>query len=140
MAGWLRIARFTSVAVAVTALIVTSCNNGPTLYPVTGKVLFQDKPVEGAHVVFHPADPAAPMPSGKTGPGGTFTLSTHPHGPGAPAGEYIVVVTQYPADAHEQENPKNMLPDRYADVSLGLLKATVRAGPNELEPFRLTRK
>jgi hypothetical protein len=104
---------------------------------VTGKVFHDQKPAEGATVVLHPRDgPAdAPRPSGVAGPDGSFELSTYPHGAGAPEGDYTVVVTWYPPDARSQENPVNQLPDAYADVTRSPLRATVNAGPTELEPF-----
>ncbi len=74
----------------VAALALAGCGQkGPTLYPVTGKVSGSDgKPLENATVVFHPAEAAGPdavKPRGKVGPDGTFTLTTHAAGDGAPA-------------------------------------------------------
>jgi hypothetical protein len=121
-------------------LLGASCGgDGPKLYPVRGKVLYLNMPAEGATVVFHPADPAAPKPSGTVGPDGTFTLTTYPHGEGAPAGEYAVAVTWFPPDARETDHPKNNLPARYADATRSGLKASVKEGPNELKPFELTK-
>jgi hypothetical protein len=125
-------------AFAVVAASLSSCGpGGPTLYPVTGKVLFEDKPADGALVVLHPPDPNGPKPSGTAGADGTFKLTTYPHGDGAPAGEYVVLVTWFPPNARELENPKNKLPNRYADPAQSGLKATVHAGPTELEPIQL---
>jgi hypothetical protein len=122
------------------ALLVASCSDsGPTLYPVSGKVLYNGQPADGAIVVLHPADPKAPMPSGTAGADGSFTLRTHPHGEGAPAGDYSVVITWFPPNSREVENPKNKLPARYAEPAQSGLKATVKAGPTELEPFKLTK-
>jgi len=122
------------------ALLTASCGDGgPTLYPVGGKVFFHDAPAEGATVVLHPSDPKAAKPSGTVGADGTFTLLTHPHGEGAPAGDYTVVVTWYPPNARGLDNPKNKLPARYADPAQSGLKATVKAGPTELDPFKLTK-
>jgi hypothetical protein len=110
------------------------------LYPVTGKVLYQDKPAEGAQIVFHATDPQANphKPSGVVGADGTFTLTTHPHGDGAPAGEYTAVVTWYGENARD-EGAKNKLPAKYADATKSGLKATVKPEPTTLEPFRLTK-
>lgn len=129
------------LSAALTGLVSASCSGGPKLYPARGKVLFQNQPAEGAVVVFHPtgADATAPKPSGKVGPDGTFSLSTHPHGDGAPAGDYTVVVTWFPSNARDLDNPKNKLPSKYATVTESRLKATVKPGPNELEPFLLTK-
>jgi hypothetical protein len=128
------------VLTGLLALLTASCGDGgPKLYPVSGKVEFNGQPTEGAIVVLHSADPKAPMPSGNVGPDGSFTLHTHPHGEGAPAGDYSVVVTWYPPNSREVENPKNKLPARYADPAQSGLKATVKAEPTELEPFKLTK-
>jgi hypothetical protein len=121
-------------------LLAVSCGDGgPTLYPVSGKVLYDGQPAEGATVVLHSADPNGPKPSGTVEADGSFTLRTHPHGEGAPAGDYAVIVTWYPPNSRGLENPKNKLPARYAVPAQSGLTATVRAGPTELEPFQLTK-
>ena len=124
------------------AISGASCSSGPKLYPVKGQLFYGNEPAEGAQVVFQLRDggPDALKPSGMVQADGTFTLSTHPHGEGAPPGEYVVLVTWYPADAREQENPRNKLPERYADPSASPLKAAVQNGPTELEPIRISKK
>ena len=141
MAGWRRtIALGQAAVVAVAAVALTSCSDGgPKLHPVTGKVLFQDKPAEGVRVVLQPVGGGDLMPSGMTGADGTFTLATHPYGEGAPAGDYVVLLTWFPPNARELDNPKNKLPDRYADQAAGLIKATIKDGANQLDPIRLTK-
>jgi hypothetical protein len=126
---------------AIALLLVTSCSGGPKLHPVKGTVFYLDRPAEGATVVFQPVNSNAKSaaPSGVVGADGTFTLRTHPHGDGAPAGEYVVLITLYPADAREQEAPQNKLPDRYASQDSSPLRVTVKEGNNELEAFRLTK-
>jgi hypothetical protein len=127
---------------AIAALLVASCGGaGVKLHPVRGKVLYLDQPAEGATVVFQPVNSTGDslMPSGTVGADGSFTLTTHPHGEGAPAGEYVILVTWLPANARELENPKNKLPPKYASPTDSQLRATVKEGPNELEPFRLTK-
>jgi hypothetical protein len=49
------------------------------------------------------------------------------------------VVTWYPPDAREQDKPRNKVPARYGNPADTPLRATVSAGPNQLEPFRLTK-
>jgi hypothetical protein len=125
-------------------VLCAGCGTGGVeLHPVEGQVLFEDQPAAGVQVVFQPTgevkDGAILMPSGKTGEDGSFTLQTYPHGAGAPAGEYVVVATWYPENGRELDNPKNKLPRKYADSASPLLKATIKAGPNKLEPFRLAR-
>jgi hypothetical protein len=126
--------------IGVLALLLTSCGDGgPKLYPVSGKVLFNDQPAEGATVVFHPSDSTMPKPSATVGADGSFALRTHPHGEGAPAGDYSVIVTWYPPNSRGLDRPQNKLPGRYADPAQSGLKATVQTGPTELQPFQLTK-
>ena len=134
--------RGTVLGVALLLPLVNGCGKkGPKLYPVGGKVVFENVVPEGATVVFQPvnADSSALMPSGTVDGEGRFRLITHPHGDGAPAGDYIVLITWYPPDARQKENAKNQLPQRYADATQPILHATVNAGTNELEPFVLTK-
>ena len=79
------------------------------------------------------------MPSGMVKEDGTFTLSTHPHGTGAPAGDYVVLVTLFPPNARELRDPKSLLPIRYGSPTESPLRASVSSGKNQLEPFRLTK-
>lgn len=118
-------------------------SNGPTLYPVKGKVVSADgKPLEHATVVFHPTgstDPNAVKPRGKVAADGTFTLTTHAADDGAPPGEYRVTVEQWLAGARADEPPANRLPQKYADPQQSGLTATVGTGPTELQPFTVKR-
>jgi hypothetical protein len=135
--------RFLGRAVlAVPFLILVSCGGSkPKLHPVHGSVLFLNQPADGAVVVFQPLNsgPESTMPSGTVGADGSFTLRTAPHGDGAPAGEYVVLVTWYPPDAREKINPQNKLPARYGIPTESPLRATVNPGTNQLEPYRLTK-
>ena len=138
MINRVRAARLGVAAIAFLGL--TSCSDGPRLHPVTGTVLFLDQPAEGATVVFHPAGggQVEHMPSGIVGPDGKFKIRTQEKD-GAPAGEFVVVITWYMPDAREREDYRNRLPGRYADPASSGLQATVKQGNNELEPFRLTK-
>ena len=124
-------------------LLASSCGpGGPQLHPVRGQVLFQDKPADGALVVFHPvgADADAVRPSAKVGPDGSFTLSTRKPEDGAPVGDYVVAVVWTDKDAvidAKNAELKNRLPAQYGDAKSSPLRAQVKEGPNQLEPFRL---
>jgi len=130
------------IGVTLTAVLTVSCSSGPKLTPVRGKVLYGGQPAEGAVVVFHRKDsePNNPTPSGTVLADGSFTLHTHPHGNGAPPGEYTVVITWYPPNARELENPHNKLPARYASVAESPLKVIVGAEPTDLEAFDIPAK
>jgi hypothetical protein len=128
----------------VCLLACASCGGtGPPLYPVRGTVLVAGRPAAGATVVFQPVQDSAEAlkPSGRVGDDGTFRLESYPHGQGAPAGEYIVLVTWYAADPRDPDNPKNKLPTRYGERDkTPLPRLTIKNGSNELEPFNLSAK
>jgi hypothetical protein len=149
MGGHFRTLRFGQATLASLAFVLSSCGSeGPKLHPVTGRVLYDDKPAEGATVVFHPVNATAdaPKPSGVAGKDGAFTLSTYPRGAGAPEGDYVVLVTWFeaagtsPKEGRDPPQPKSKLPQRYADSNQSGLKATVKPGENKLEPFKLTKR
>lgn len=146
MALTLRVIRSALVSILFIGPLIPLCaigcgNKGPKLHPASGKVLYEGTAAEGAVVVFQPVDSQsnALMPSGTVGADGSFQLTTHPHGEGAPAGEYIVLVTWYPPDARQSETPTNLLPERYSDAAQPQLRATIKAGNNQLETFVLTK-
>jgi hypothetical protein len=130
------------VVCALVCALAGCGTNGPKMFAVNGAVFVGDQPAEGATVVFQPkaTEPGALTPSGTVGADGTFRVSTHPHGEGAPPGEYAVLVTWYPADARGQDNPKNKLAAKYADPKQTPFRVTVEAKSNELEPFRIGAK
>jgi hypothetical protein len=127
------------------ALLCTSCS-GKGLNSVQGKVLHNGSPAKGAIVIFHPKvgeDHKTVPPSGVTGEDGTFTLGSGKDA-GAPAGEYVVTVTWPEEKAasgkitmEQPPPPPDRLKGRYADRAKSTLTATVKSGPNQLEPFDL---
>jgi len=135
-----------ALALSLTCVLAAGCGeSGPKLYPVRGQVFFKDKPAEGAQVVFQPAASTNANPgeaglfsSGTVAADGSFTLQSYPHGDGAPAGEYNVVITWFPPNTGEVGNPVNKLPAKYADQQTPQLKATVKEENNELPPYKLT--
>jgi hypothetical protein len=125
--------------------VVTACKKSSVkLNPVKGKVLFKDQPAEGAEITFLPmgeenAQFRGARPVAVVSADGSFEIQTYPHGAGAPAGEYAVLITWFPPrDENPNTSPKNKLPSKYGDPAKPLLKATVKEGENNLEPFKLT--
>ena len=125
-----------------------------SVFPTTGRVLFQGKPLEGVQVTFRPAAPAgagtpSPVPLAKTDAQGKFRLTTAVGEgglavDGAPAGDYAVALVASgrsdSVDFFGKGAPKavaNPIGDRYADAQTSGLKVTVKPGSNELEPFDL---
>jgi len=125
------------------ALAFASCTKSSVkLYPVHGQVLFKDQPAEGAQVVFRPAQESGegqnpPMAYGTVEKDGKFSLRTEPHGEGAPAGDYVVLITWNDTDPNDPLKHVSKLPAKYADQLNPLIKVTVKEGNNDLEPFRL---
>jgi hypothetical protein len=129
-------------------------SSGPlTLHPAGGQVLFQGKPLPGVQVLFRPTgldkDAPATVPMGRTDDEGKFRLASFVPGEsrpsdGAPAGDYLVAIST-PArsdsiDFTRKEAAKtgpDLLQRRFADPRTSGLKATIRPGPNALEPFDL---
>jgi hypothetical protein len=132
-----------AILVALLVLLCSSCSSGrKPVYPVHGQVSFEDQPIPGALVVFHPQGTDAGTTEksfAKTGLDGTFTLGTYEPADGAPAGNYLVTVELWLSSGQGDEGPTSRLPPRYASPNTSGLTATVETGPNELKPFELKR-
>jgi len=90
----------------VALLCLVGCGEGkPDLYPVTGVVTLDGKPVEGANVSFSPSSEGAELAVGQTDASGKFTLTTPQIGEGATAGSYSVSITKS-AGATKWEDPR----------------------------------
>ena len=136
---------FWILSIAWAGLVLGGCKESSLkLYPVRGQVFFKDQPAEGAKVVLMPAGEEnsqfrGARPAATVSADGSFDIQTEPHGAGAPAGEYVVLITWFPPrDENPNANPKNKLPNKYADPSKPLLTASVQEGENNLDPFKLT--
>jgi hypothetical protein len=149
-------ARRVALALLWLAPASSGCGGSGATVPVfqtAGQVLFQGKPLEGVQVAFHPlaagAGRAAPVAVAKTDQDGKFHLVTAVGADGqtidgAPAGEYAVALTPPGrSDSRDFLNKGTVkaAPDpigkRYADAKTSGLKATIKPGPNTLEPFDL---
>jgi hypothetical protein len=130
-------------------LIIPGCggNNGQLdVYPVSGIVTLQGKPIEGATVMFFGQDEhlravGVPIPEGTTDASGKFELTTYEAGDGAPAGNYAVSITWMEetgnSDDPELVTRRDRLKNRYASPDSSDLTAMVEADDNELPPFEL---
>jgi hypothetical protein len=119
-------------------LLLIGCSQGkPDTVPVTGEVIYQNAPVEGAEVTFSPEGGALAM--GRTDAAGKFTLRTFEEGDGALPGSHRVTVVKNVAQPTRPDNPypvtKNMLPARYAQPAQSGL--TFEVQPSGENHFRL---
>ena len=122
-------------------LAAAGCGSkGPVLVPVTGKVFVNGKPAEHAVVVLHPLTASdLPKPRGTVSADGSFTLTTHTTGDGAPPGEYRVTVEQWLAGAKADDPPTSRLPAKYAKPETSGFTATVGDGATELKTIDIKR-
>lgn len=135
-----------------TAVALAGCSDGASskeapVFPVKGTVRFEGEPAAGAFVVFHARSPARPgeqpvRPTAQVQPDGTFELTTTSQADGAPAGDYAVTVrwTKLIKQGGDTIAGPDAIPPIYARPDTTPLKVTVRDAPNELEPFKITKK
>jgi len=144
---------FLSSAAVICASFLTGCgrNDGRLeVHPVAGAVFVNGIPADGCVVSFVPVDPelkGVVMPAGKTDEFGSFRLTTYETDDGAPAGTYAVTLrweaeTWPGGDVDGGVDPVvTVRPDRllgrFASPERSDLRATVVAGDNSLDPFRL---
>lgn len=127
----------------LTALaLVAGCGSGkPAPYPVSGNVTVGGKAPDGALVRLHPIDDSGPdavRPLGYVQADGSFKLTSHAEGDGAPAGRYKVTVEWRPKkkSTTEADGP-DRLQGRYADPKASKIEVTVNKGPTTLDPIKL---
>jgi hypothetical protein len=111
----------------------------PATYPVSGRVLFEGKPVDAADVAFVPktARPQARPARGRTNAAGEFRLRTYlspsTEVAGAIADQYTVTVSKIDAPPAgvidlKQKPRVNLLPARYSIPEKSDLSAEVTSG------------
>lgn len=138
----------------IALLVLTGCSSGdadrPMRVPVTGKVVYQGKPVEGAHVTFVPQAQGQSSAFGTTDAAGAFKLSTFDVDDGAQPGAYTVTISKTVTEGSPSSSePVNtgtppppskttdLVPPKYKNPATSGLSATVKEGdPNEF-PFEL---
>jgi hypothetical protein len=129
--------------------------------PVSGRVFFQDKPVEGARVTFLSTSEGGRSASGTTDSQGNFSLTTFKRNDGAIPGDYVVTISKFegqsgggPIDISEGDYGadygammeasargdteamvgKAQLPEKYGNpADSGLQRSVVKGQPNEFE-------
>ena len=127
-----------SVILLVPILIAGCGPGGPTIAPVSGVVTLDGKPVEGAAVGFV-AVGDGPVANGTTDAEGRYTL-TCLNQSGAVVGDYKVVVSKMIDHAIRPDSTiapggskiQWFTPPKYAKIGTTDLKATVKAGTNDI--------
>lgn len=127
---------------AALLLSLAACADANRSHPVSGLVLFRGKPAEGAIITFVPRTDDNVKnfrPSAIVRPDGSFRLSTRGTFDGAPAGAYAVTII-YPspeAKVDDQNAGPDLLQGKYRDAGTTPLRAEIKPGDNDLEPFVL---
>jgi len=109
MVGWGGLA---AVTMMVALTLMSGCKRNPRVVPVTGKVLYNGKPLPFGSVMFQPAQGQAAV--GDIRPDGTFTLSSYAPDDGAVPGEHKVSVRCF-----ENQRPDAPPPANPGEVQLG---------------------
>jgi len=124
---------------------------------VTGSVVCDGKPVDGARVIFYPAAEGLPAAHGDTDAAGRFQLTTFDPQDGAVPGAYVAMVTKTEAEgeltyeegeAYFQRTGKpppfpevkNLLPEKYASHETSDLRCEVVADRTNEFPLQLFSK
>jgi hypothetical protein len=142
-------ARRAALLVAVGLLTAMGCGDGRiATYPVTGTVMVDGNPADGAMVIFVPTStsPEAERkrPYGIADAQGKYGLMTFEQGDGAPAGQYKVLV-QWPAPSKSSDDRggrrgtlgADRLRGKYFNLESTMLTATVAEEATEVPPFEL---
>ncbi len=134
------------VAVAMLLICSAGCSGEPAkpkMGKVSGRVVFNGEPVEGAIVTF--IAPGAPrFASGVTDAEGTFELTTFEKGDGAVVGDCVVTVAKTEAGSGPKNAEdlakgipvvpaKQLLPEKYSSVGKSPIKETVTEGVNNIQ-------
>jgi hypothetical protein len=134
-----------TMMVFLLAAAVVGCGSsgGPvTVHPVSGQVLYANRPAAGVQVFFYPTSaPTVPRipsnPFGVTGPDGRFTLTTYQEGDGAAEGAYqVILLWPLPRKSDQEEADTDRLLGWY-DAAHTRLRVRVKAGENSLPPFKI---
>ncbi|WP_435021062.1 hypothetical protein TA3x_002166 [Tundrisphaera sp. TA3] len=148
-------ARSLSALALLAALAAPGCGGGEprvAVYPVSGTVTRDGKPLAGVSVQFHPTavpvdqlndDPALADRVVEADDQGKFSLSTYDPGDGVPAGDYVVMIRPPLGPGSEELDgpvpPKRVEPAlaKYANQGTTPLKVTVKPGDNPPLAFDL---
>jgi predicted small lipoprotein YifL len=133
------------VVTTLSTLFVGCGPAGPLVAPVRGKVMYKDKPVPKANIVFTPAEKSGMSAMGITDENGEYELTTFGRNDGAILGLHKVsIAARAPYDgkvppgmgaAYLEEletQGKPLIPERYFNVEKSGLTADVKSGSNTI--------
>jgi hypothetical protein len=127
------VGRFTAASLVVTlTLALTGCGNG--LYPVTGRVAFEDgSPLDEGQVICEmPTDKGPVMARGNLDKTGHFRLGTLTPGDGARPGKYRVLVMPRGMTAAEASSQPPIIDRKFQKFDTSGIVYEVKQESNEL--------
>lgn len=142
--------------------VMSGCGGGgeveddrPDRTPVSGTVLLDGAPIEGAVITFHTESATGRGANGRSDSSGAFQMGTFEATDGVLPGNYQVTVTKmsaasaasqvseddpnYDPNAGVDAEPKNELPAKYADPQQSALTITVGTEPITDAKFELSK-
>jgi hypothetical protein len=115
------------------------------VFPATGKIVFDGRPLTGAFVVLHPKGSAdgkpAPRPHGQAQADGSFALTSYESNDGAPAGDYTLTV-EFRALVNRGGDVTagpNVLPSKYSRAETSPVVVQIASGQNILPEIQITK-
>lgn len=123
----------------------SGCKQNPSVVPVNGLVLYNDKPLPFGTVMFQPekGQPAI----GEIRDDGSFRLSSYAHEDGAVPGRHLVSITCYDGQRPGQAKTNNtgetslgklLTPLKYTRTGSSGLTAQIENAPGQSVEFKLT--
>lgn len=98
----LRLTRVVALLAVPLGILMSGCDSGPVMVPVTGSIVYKGKTLEYGSVMFQPVGVDGAMPArGKIESDGTFRLHTTKPGDGVVVGKSQVRVTAFAAQREE---------------------------------------
>ena len=124
---------FNQFVVAALVLLPFSGCGGPEtpVYPVTGKVTYNGKPLPTGSVTYIPIA-AGPSATGRIREDGTYTLTTFTEGDGAVPGDHQVLISAMLMTTPEAL-PAPLLPDKFSSGNSGVTKKVEPIDQNTLD-------
>jgi hypothetical protein len=104
----------------------SGCGKSPIPCPVSGQVIVNKRPAEGAYVILHPVGM-------KDGQQGSFTMTVQR------PGEYVMTVfwPKVITQASESFEGEDQLQGQYSDPQRPVQTVTIQTGANALKPIEL---
>ncbi|MFN3193747.1 MAG: carboxypeptidase-like regulatory domain-containing protein [Aureliella sp.] len=129
----------TGLAAASLILCTLGCDSGPQnppTFPVTGKVTFKGKPVEGATVVLVAESSSSKGAVGNTDAEGNYEMGTFGKGDGAVAGSYKVKVFKYEMKAEPPADGDDVMSEEEEEEEYGGVEDEDDASGGNLLPAK----